>query len=744
MSHSCNRREFLATLGLGVAAVQLMPLHAAEKAGHPGVKCWIDPRFATMPARPWRKVHLDFHNSKHVPKIGAQFNADEWGDRLVSGNVSGIVVFAKDMHGYFYYPSKYGPVHPGLSFDLLGEQVKACRKRKIAVYAYYCTTWDNYLADTHHEWLVINRDGSNHLPKKGQTPSWTALCLAHKSFVDLMADHVREFVAAYELDGAWLDMAEPVSYECFCPECIRQIKERGQDPNDAEAQRAHKNGLFLEFHKRMRDLTHQTRPNCQIDFNDIGLACVSQRAEVLDNIDIEALPTGGWGYFYAPLQIRYQRTFGITTYGMTGRFVSSWADFGGLKLPVQLDAELASIVANASRCDVGDQMPPNGCLNPAVYHVLGKSFGRIKKIEPWLEDAAPVTEAALIVPAIPFDSLRDENLYGLTKLMIEARLQFDVVEPGQDWERYGLVVLPDEFRPDATLVQRLQKYIANGGAVIVCHHAGVAAGAKTSWLEQYGFTYAGDSPFTPAYMVPQTAFTGDMPPYEYALYNGATQWKAQAPATVLAKLGEPLFQRSGEHYTSHAQSPFDHLTDYAVLARSGRVGLVGFPLGNSYYQKGYWVYRAGFEQLVKEVLPARLIETNAPLSTEITVTHQTADPQLGRRERYMVHIVNWSATRKAPPHPEVHEDPIPLTDIRVRLNLPLKHATARAVLANRKLHISHVEGGLEVILPRVEVHEIVSYETDLSRQLGKSARTVWLTQRWVNPKRGHSTRSHLG
>jgi len=58
--------------------------------------------------------------------------------------------------------------------------------------------------------------------------------------------------------------------------------------------------------------------------------------------------TGGWGYFYAPLQIRYQRNFGVPVYGMTGRFVLSWADFGGLKQPMQLDVELASIVANAT------------------------------------------------------------------------------------------------------------------------------------------------------------------------------------------------------------------------------------------------------------------------------------------------------------------------------------------------------------------------------------------------------------
>jgi uncharacterized lipoprotein YddW (UPF0748 family) len=215
MKPTVNRRQFLTTLGTGVVAAQLIPFHSSAQPETTASsvfdgdmpKYWIDPRFAKQRKMPWRKVHLDFHNSKYITKIGAKFNASEWGDRLVAGNLDSIVVFAKDMHGYFYYPSKYGPVHPGLSFDLLGEQVKACRERNIAVYAYYCSAWDNYLCDTHPEWNMRKADGSDYRPKDGETPGWTALCLGNKDFVDLMANHIQEFVSKYELDGSiWLNL----------------------------------------------------------------------------------------------------------------------------------------------------------------------------------------------------------------------------------------------------------------------------------------------------------------------------------------------------------------------------------------------------------------------------------------------------------------------------------------------------------------------------------------------------------
>ncbi len=693
-----DRREFL----LASAAV-------AGGATLDGRRIWIDSRQRTMPNRPWRKIHLDFHNSQYVAKIGDKFNASEFGDRLQAASVDSIVVFAKDMHGYFYYPSQYGPVHPGLNFDLLGAQVAACRERKIAVYAYYCTTWDNYLAEHHADWLVVKRDRTNYLPKFDQTPGWTALCLAHDDFVELMLKHTREFVSRYELDGAWFDMPVPIAGECFCRHCLDMLRAKGLDPFDTKVQRRHKQDLHISFLERATRAVREARPGCQVDYNGQCVYGLAERVPHMDNIDIEALPTAFWGYYYFPTLVRYTRTSGLTSYGMTGRFHSSWADFGGLKLPVQLDVELSSIVANAARCDIGDQMPPNGRLDPAVYHVIGKSYARIKALEPWLEGAVPVTEAAIVTGGLPLEHPSTEANFGISKLLIESRIQFDVVEPDAPWERYGAILLPDELEVDAKVAARLVKYAAAGGAILVSNKAGVLAGTQRSWLEPFGLRYQGASPFKPAYMIPRAGFTGDIPPYPYALYEGAGQWKAEAPAEVLATLGEPAFQRSPEHYTSHAQTPFDHSTDYAAIARGGPVALFAFPLGTSYFTRGYWVYRQAFQYVLRRLLPAPLVETDAPMSTEMTLTHQAA--RAGRRERYMVHVVNFSALRRAPKHPDFYDDPIPLSNVRVRLNLPVKPASARAIVAGEDLKLQPAaEGGVEVTLARVPVHEVVCFE----------------------------------
>ena len=699
-----SRRGFLAA-SLAAAA----PAPSAE----PPRRLWIDPKIAALANRPWRKIHLDFHNSEHVALIGAAFDAQAFGDTLEKAAVDAIVVFAKDMHGYFYYPSSFGPVHPGLKFDLLAGQVAACRKRGIAVYAYYCTTWDNYLAEKHPEWLVFKRDRTTYLPKFDETPRWTALCLSHEPFVELMLRHAGEFVSRYELDGAWFDMPMPIAGECFCRACLETLRERGLDPFDRDVQRRHKQELELRFLERMTAAVRKARPGCQVDYNGQAVLGLGARARFQDNIDLEALPTvSQWGYYYFPAVVRYTRTFGLTTYGMTGRFVSSWADFGGLKLPRQLDVELAGIVAQGARCDIGDQMPPNGVLDPAVYEVIGRAYRKIRAIEPWLEDATPVTEAAILLSGPPLDRVNHDATLGLVKLMTEARLQFDIVEPDAGWERYALLVLPEHLAVDGPLSGRIARYVEGGGAVVVSGDAGLLAGERKSWLEPQGMTYAGPSPFKPAYLLPEGDWPGDLPPYEYALYEGAGQWRAGGPARLLARLGEPAFQRSARRYTSHRQSPFDHATGYAAMATNGRYALSAFPLGASYFNHGYWIYRRAFDALRRAVYPSPLLATSAPLNAELTVTRQ--NPRPGRRPaaRWLVHIVNWSPSRGTPRHPVFHEEPVPLRDVEVTLNLPVKAAQARAVVAGRNLPLAASAGAVRFTVPSVPISEIVVLEEE--------------------------------
>ena len=121
MPHHTNRRQFLraaAGSSVGVLATGSLPAQETNEAhekpqvskpasGSPAIppsrgvatKFWIDPSIAAWRPGPWRKVHIEFHNSRHMLKLGGRFNADEFGDRLLEAHVTGATVFAKDMYG---------------------------------------------------------------------------------------------------------------------------------------------------------------------------------------------------------------------------------------------------------------------------------------------------------------------------------------------------------------------------------------------------------------------------------------------------------------------------------------------------------------------------------------------------------------------------------------------------------------------------------------------------------------------
>ena len=177
---------------------------------------------------------------------------------------------------------------------------------------------------------------------------------------------------------------------------------------------------------------------------------------------------------------------------------------------------------------------------------------------------------------------------------------------------------------------------------------------------------------------------------------------------ALANLAEPLFQRSPTHYTSHGQTPVDHVTGYAAVVRQERLAATAFPLGTSYYRHGYWIYHAIFRQLLDAVLPVRLTTTNAPLSTEVTVTHQ--EEQGNRPERWMVHVVNFSPNRRGPEHPEYLEAPIPLHDVEVSLAVDAEISRAYLAADGAELSLHRVEHGWSVTIPRVEFGAIAVLE----------------------------------
>ena len=103
-----------------------------------------------------RQVHLDFHTSEAIEGIGANFYKKQFQEALQLGHVNSINIFAKGHHGWTYYPSEVGAIHPHLDFDLLGAQIEACHEIGVTAQAYVTVGWSAKDAREHPEWIILN------------------------------------------------------------------------------------------------------------------------------------------------------------------------------------------------------------------------------------------------------------------------------------------------------------------------------------------------------------------------------------------------------------------------------------------------------------------------------------------------------------------------------------------------------------------------------------------------------------
>ena len=109
----------------------------------------------------FRQVHLDFHTSEAIAGIGSRFDPDAFAETLERARVDSITCFGRCHHGWIYYDTEAFPErrHPHLERNLLKEQIEACHARDIRVPIYLTVQWDQYSAERHPEWLVIDESG---------------------------------------------------------------------------------------------------------------------------------------------------------------------------------------------------------------------------------------------------------------------------------------------------------------------------------------------------------------------------------------------------------------------------------------------------------------------------------------------------------------------------------------------------------------------------------------------------------
>jgi hypothetical protein len=615
----------------------------------------------------FRQVHLDFHTSASCEHVGADFDARAFAETVKLGHVNSMTIFAKCHHGYSYYPTQVGTMHPHLSFDLMGQQIEALHSIGVRAPIYVSLMWDDLAGERHGEWVIVEKNGNmlmrppltNHSPVLGGW-GWTTLDLT-SGYGEYVIAQVKEISQRYPVDGFFFDICFPLPN--YSPWGQARMRAAGVRLDDDEAVFQYTKQEFDAYVQRLSDVVREYAPGATIFFNGTVTPLMATNISAQTHLEIESLPTAShaWGYMHYPIMARQARTYGIDFLGMTGRFHKSWADFGGLKTRDQLDYECGTIVGAGGKISVGDQLHPRGVLDPAVYRLLGHAFGRIEQLEPWLEDAQPTAEVAILNQSAPMIGPRipghSNDVEGAAQLFLESGIQFDILDAvGTDFSRYKALVVPDNFTIDMQLKARLEAYMAQGGKLVLSGTAGYDAAHNTFVLNDMPVSYQGLAPTVPSYLRLDATLVGESElatDYDYVFYDQAHMVQPVEGASAYGELRRALFTRTWEHFTSHAQAPVGDTLGTPLVVEKGPILYFAVPLFTAYRNHDYWAYRAIALNALRRFLPSPLLLPNGPGWAECTLHRQRYNN--GQAIRSIVHIVTYHPRRTLQPTQHVDQ-----------------------------------------------------------------------------------------
>ncbi|GAC1369766.1 MAG: hypothetical protein NVSMB44_36740 [Ktedonobacteraceae bacterium] len=612
----------------------------------------------------YRQVHLDFHTSAACEDVGADFDPRIFAETVKMGHVDSMTIFAKCHHGFSYYPTKVATEHPHLKFDLMGQQIEALHSAGIRAPIYITLMWDDLAGEQHPEWIIVDKAGREVMrpPLTNQSPliggsGWTTLDLT-SGYGDYVIAQVEEISRNYQVDGFFFDICflRP-NYSTWNQARLRQANVRLDDEQGVMEFTARG---FYGYLERLSKVVKEHKPDATVFFNGTVLPKMAHTIPFQTHLEIESLPTssGIWGYLHYPVMSRQARTNSVDFLGMTGRFHKAWADFGGLKTHDQLDYECGTIVAAGGKISVGDQLHPRGVLDPAVYRLLGHSFSRIERLEPWLDNARPSAEVALLATvesdkSNPEEHIRSHSpeIEGAAQLLLESAIQFDIIEPSvQSLSSYKAIIVPDAATINDELRTRLEEYLGGGGKLILSGTAVLNGKTGKFGISGIPVSYVAPAPTVPSYLRLDEALVGDSElatDYDYVFYNQAHIVKALEGATTHGALRRALFNRTWEHFTSHAHAPVGDYLDAPLVVSNTNVLYFAAPLFSAYHEHDYWAYRAIALKALHAFLGDPLLIATGPGWAEFTLHTQPASEQ--HPERKIVHVVTYHPRRTTQP-----------------------------------------------------------------------------------------------
>lgn len=660
-----------------------------------------------MQSVPYRQIHLDFHTSEFIDNVGNEFSKEKFAITLKNANVNSITCFGRCHHGWLYYPSERFPelIHPGLkNKKLLLEQIEECHKHGIRVPIYTTAQWDGRVMREHPEWLSVDENGeyidTQNVPKPH---FYNTICL-NSGYRQFFKEHLIDMidvVGADNVDGIFVDILFHV--DCKCKHCVKEMKKLGLDI-ESKAVRLKYAKLMLEnFKAEITALIKKMAPKATVFYNSSHIGpSFKDSFKDYSHLEVESLPSGGWGYDHFPATGRYARMLGKEVIGMTGKFHTYWGDFHSLKNRAALEFECFNMLAQGAGCSIGDQLHPNGKLSKAAYDLIGNIYASVKVKEEYCRDSVAMTEIAVLnpeefYPEDSYDLSLSPSLIGAVRMLQEMSYQFDIIDTAMDFSAYKLLILPDCIYWNENLENLLTAYIKQGGKILASYESCLK---KDGSENIYGIRFKQESEYYREFIMPNDTLCKELPKEEFVMYMRGLDVEPTSAKVIMDKV-KPYFDRGGEKFCSHQHTPSSGQIGYPEATLYNNIVYFSHPVFHCYRKNAAAWCKAMVRDALEMLLENKLVSHNGP-STVITTLNRQED-----KKRNILHVLHY-ITEKRSENIYTVEESIPLYNVEFKLYADKNDIKeVRNIVRNEKLDFNIENGYITFCLPIIKGHEMI-------------------------------------
>jgi hypothetical protein len=379
------------------------------------------------------------------------------------------------------------------------------------------------------------------------------------------------------------------------------------------------------------------------------------------------------------------------------------------------------MLAFGAKCSVGDQLHPNGTLDPSTYEIIGEAYREVAAKEPWCRDAKQVFDLAVLSSEAEstshHESLPDE---GTSRVLLESHFLFGLVDRTMDFNHYKALVLPDDIRIDEELKAKLDAYLTNGGKLILSGESGLWKD-RPEFAFDLGADYEGLSPCYPPekeinrghdYVLPLQEFRAPFVNMPQVMYERSHRIRATTGES-LGQIFDPFFNRTWEHFCSHQHTP-NHAepSGFDCGVRHGNILYFAHPVFRHYRTYGAVANREFIARSIRSFLGESVsLSTNLPSTARVALTSQQEE------KRHVLHVLYAPAIHRGGniqllggKGVEVIEDLPSLHGVEITLRPPSSVSAARLVPQGTSLPLEVNGNQVSLRMPEFSCHQMIEIE----------------------------------